>query len=315
MTYQGETELWRTRAAEPDVFLSTLPPRQRDHWLALAVVIVSTGVFLAAVPLAKRPLDPISAFFPIYQSALVIIEAITAVLLLGQYIILRTRPLLALGCAYIFSASMAVFHALSFPGLFDKSGVLGAGPQTTAWIYFLWHGGFPLFVITYALLRDQGTYAVRSAVRPWRALSFAVLATLGTAAGMAYLATGAHDALPAIMAGNRDASTKIFVAGFVWLLSVIAVPILWRKRRHSVLDLWLMVVMAVWIFEVALAAVFNAGRYDVGWYVGRIYGLLAGSFVLGVLLLENGLLYARLLKSHESERAVAAFLRDQNEFL
>jgi putative two-component system response regulator len=76
-----------------------------------------------------------------------------------------------------------------------------------------------------------------------------------------------------------------------------------------------MVVMAVWIFEVALAAVFNAGRYDVGWYAGRVYGLLAGSFVLAVLLLENGLLYARLVKSHENERAVAEFLKDQNAFL
>jgi len=44
--------------------------------------------------------------------------------------------------------------------------------------------------------------------------------------------------------------------------------------------------------------VLNAGRYDLGWYAGRIYGLLAGSFVLLVMLLENGLLYARLAEAH-----------------
>ena len=41
---------------------------------------------------------------------------------------------------------------LSFPGLFAEGGLLGAGPQTTAWIYMFWHGGFPLLVIGYALL-------------------------------------------------------------------------------------------------------------------------------------------------------------------
>jgi len=40
--------------------------------------------------------------------------------------------------------------------------------------------------------------------------------------------------------------------------------------------------------------VLNGGRFDLGWYVGRIYGLLANGFVLAVLLLENGTLYARL---------------------
>jgi len=271
-------------------------------------------VFLVAAPLAKRPLEPVPAFLPVYQSALVIIELVTALLLLGQYMILRARTLLFLGCAYLFSASMAVVHALSFPGLFAKSGLLGAGPQTTAWIYFVWHAGFPLLVIAYAVLRDEPARAGAS-TNASKALACAIAATLGATVGITYLATAWHDALPAIMTGDRDAATKVVVAACTWLLSLVAVLVLWRGRRHSVLDLWLMVVMAVWIFEVALAGVFNAGRYDVGWYAGRIYGLLAGSFVLGVLLLENGLLYARLVKSHENERAVAAFLKDQNAFL
>jgi signal transduction histidine kinase len=60
-----------------------------------------------------------------------------------------------------------------------------------------------------------------------------------------------------------------------------------------------MVVMCVWIFDIALASVLNHGRYDLGWYAGRIYGLLAGSFVLVVLLLENGELYAALAGAHD----------------
>jgi hypothetical protein len=85
-------------------------------------------------------------------------------------------------------------------------------------------------------------------------------------------------------------------------LTLLALAVMWRRRPHSVLDLWLMVVMCAWLFDIALAAVLNHGRFDLGFYAGRLYGLLAASFVLAVLLLENGLLYARLAEAHEGER-------------
>jgi light-regulated signal transduction histidine kinase (bacteriophytochrome) len=45
--------------------------------------------------------------------------------------------------------------------------------------------------------------------------------------------------------------------------------------------------------------VLNGARFDLGWYTGRIYGLLANGFVLAVLLLENGTLYARLAETNK----------------
>jgi hypothetical protein len=50
-------------------FLSTLPAGRRERGLALAVVVVSAAIFLAAVPFAKVPLGRVWAFIPIYQSA------------------------------------------------------------------------------------------------------------------------------------------------------------------------------------------------------------------------------------------------------
>ena len=61
--------------------------------------------------------------------------------------------LLVLACGYLFSGAMAVAHLLSFPGLFAPGGLLGAGPQTTAWLYMFWHAGFPLCVIGYAWIK------------------------------------------------------------------------------------------------------------------------------------------------------------------
>ena len=42
-------------------------------------------------------------------------------------------------------------------------GLLGAGSQTTVWLYMIWHGGFPLFVLAYAWLKD-----VDGGPRIWR---------------------------------------------------------------------------------------------------------------------------------------------------
>ena len=74
------------------------------------------------------------------------------------------------------------------------------------------------------------------------------------------------------------------------------------------LDLWLIVVMCAWLFDIALSAMFNAGRFDLGFYAGRIYGLAAASLVLIVLLCENSRLYLQLLKLHRSDREKAAEL-------
>src|SRR6185369_1119940 len=95
----------------------------------------------------------------------------------------------------------------------------------------------------------------------------------------------------------------------IWTLSLVAVAVLWRHRPHSVLDLWLTVALVAWSFDVALSALLNAGRYDLGFYAGRIYGLLASSAVLYELLLENGKLYARLVRVHENDRRQGVALR------
>jgi signal transduction histidine kinase len=276
--------------------LSTQPADRGQRRLAFATLIVSTAIFLAAAPFARVLLPPVPAFLPIYQAALVVTELVTAILLFGQAHILSSRALVILGCAYLFSALMAVSHALSFPGLFSPTGLFGAGPQTTAWLYFLWHGGFPLMVIGYALLDGAADRLQR---RPVAAILYGAGLVAAAVVALNALTTVTHDALPAIMSGNRDAPAKVFVATGSWLLCLAALPVLWRRRPQTVLDLWLMVVVCVWLFDIALASVLNAGRYDLGWYAGRVYGLLAASFVLLVLLLENSRLYAMLARTHE----------------
>lgn len=289
---------------ERQVLLSMVPASRSEQLRALAVVLVSLALFIAAVPFARVPLLPVSAFIPSYEAALVINDVITAILLFGQFSTLRSSALLVLACGYIFTALMAVSHALSFPGLFSQTGLLGAGPQSTAWLYMFWHGGFPLAVIAYAVLRRRdnraaGQVLMRSAA-PVAILAGAA-AALVICVALTALATAGHGSLPVIMQGDRYTPVMISVISTVWLLSFAALLALSRLRGHSVLDLWLMVVMCAWLFDIALSAVLNGGRFDLGFYAGRIFGLLAASFVL-VLLLEISALYTKLVRSLEAER-------------
>jgi signal transduction histidine kinase len=274
--------------------LSTMPPRAVDRRVALAVVLFSAFVFAAAIPFARLKLAPIPAFIPSYEAALAINDLITAVLLFGQFAHLRRRALLMLASAYLFDALMTVPHALTFPGLFADRGLLGAGPQTTAWLYMFWHGGFPLFVIAFVAL--NGAESDRTA-SVGRAIAAAILLVGAAATSLTLLATVGQGALPEIMKGNGYTPAMVLVVSSVWAVSLVALALLWRKRRRSVLNLWLMVVMCAWLFDVALSAVLNAGRFDLGFYAGRAYGLLAACFVLGALLLEMNGLHARLARA------------------
>ena len=287
-------------------FLSTLAADARHRRLAGRAVFVSVLFFLAVAPFARMPMPQVPAFIPIYQSALVTNDLITTVLLLGQYSFLRSRGLLVLASAYLFCACMAIAHGLSFPGLFAPAGALGAGPQTTAWLYFLWHGGFPLFIIAYCQLKSAGDVRVNgsepAAGPARRSIAQAIFVVLGCCLVLVAFTTLGHDGLPVIMRGNSDDPRKLFVAFCTWVISFLALAQLWRRRDPSVLDLWLMVSLVAWLFDITLASVLNGARFDLGFYAGRAYGLLASSFVLMVLLLENGRLYSDVSNANQRER-------------
>ncbi|HUN68714.1 MAG TPA: MASE4 domain-containing protein [Burkholderiales bacterium] len=300
-----------TLANEHRALVSTLPPGRSELRLALFIVLISAAVFLTAIPFAKVPLPQYPSFILFYDAAVVVTDLATAFLLIGQFGALRAPALLVLSCGYVFTAFLAIPHALTFPGLFSATGLLGASPQSTAWIYMFWHGGFPLFVIAYAMLKGEGRETRWPRGRLLAAVLLGSAALVAILSGLTMLATTGKDLLPAIMVGNHYSPAMIFTVSSVWTFSLVALIVLWLRRPHTVLDLWLVVVMCAWLFNIALAAVFNGGRFDFGFYAGRIYGLLAVSFVLIALLIENSWLSLRLAREYEGR--VQALRRNQDK--
>jgi len=283
--------------------LSNLPPSRAQKRLALGVVLVLFVCFVgAAGPLSTIPLTRVDAFMPAYGTAIFVNDSISAALLFAQFSVLRSRALLALASAYLWTGFIAIPWILTFPGVFPGAGPLGAGLQSTVCLYFCWHVGFTLFVIVYVFLKDLDPIKgfSESGVRA------AVLASVGSVAALVFgatvLVTAGNALMPPIMLDTvRISNVWFYVAGPTAALIVVTLVLLWLRRR-SVLDLWLMVVLCAYTIEIALISFPVPTRFSLGWYVGRVYGLLAGSLVLLILLAETTMLYGQLLRAVLAQR-------------
>src|SRR3954465_8683301 len=139
-----------------ELVLSNLSPSAAQRRLALGVVLVLlVGFLITAGPLSTLPLTRIDAFIPPYRPSIFLNHSITASLLFAQFSVLRSRALLALANGYLLTALIAIPWTLTFPGIFAPEGLLGAGLQSTVWLYILSHGGFALCLITYTVLKDE----------------------------------------------------------------------------------------------------------------------------------------------------------------
>jgi signal transduction histidine kinase len=275
--------------------ISGLAPSQAQKRLALGLVItLLTGLAIPIGGFGSVPLARLEAFVPTYATAMAATDLLTSVLLFAQFSIVRAKALLVISSGYLFAGLMGVPWMLTFPGAFAPTGLLGAGLHTTSWIYLLWHGGFPLFVLAYVLLKDHD--------RPVRSRSISILLSVGMTVaaviGMTILVTAGQRFLPPL---NSDlihgSNTQDILLHIDLLLAGVALLSLWLRPR-SVLDLWLMIVMCAFVIELAV----NSPRFTLGWYSGRFYGFISSGIVLVVLLYEATTLYATTVRALFAER-------------
>ena len=286
---------------EYQVFLSNDLAGRRESGLALIALLFSIAFFAAIAPYAKSPLPHIEAFVPMHGSAIVVSYLITAVLLLGQFNVVRTKSLLVLVSGYLFAALVAAAHLFAFPGVFSPNGLFG-GAQNAAWLWIFWHAGFPLVVILYALIKnlERSMTVAAAAASPSDGIGFVsfIAAAMAIAAALVCVVLAQQDSLPALILNGRYTPSASVAWGVTWGASICALAILWRRKPRTMLDIWLIVVIGAWLFDIALSSSFNGSRYDVGWYAGRLYGLVAAASMLAVLLIETGKQASDLAKAN-----------------
>ena len=305
------------RLREPQV-LANVPPSIGQRRTARILVLALLAILAITWPFATVKLPEIGAFVPSLAAALFVSDCVTAVLLFGQFSILRRWALLVIANGYLFSAVIVVAHALAFPGALSRSGLFGSGLQSAVWLYWFWHSGLPLAIIAYALVKNTD----RAISARWTRLAIgsSVAATTALVIGMFWFVTQHHDLLPVTYVDVHPLSLfRRTIGGVVILvLGGIALSLLWTRRR-TLLDEWLIVALCALLIEVALASVLSGERYTVSWYAGRFYQLVTATVVMAVLLVEMTTLYAdvarsNLLLQHERlllERAMQAQRRER----
>jgi signal transduction histidine kinase len=294
------------KSDESVISLASLPAGPRDRRLVLVVTLLLFMAFVVLLPFAGTPLPELQGFVPAYAAGIFVSDLVASVLLYAQYSIAPSRSFLMLASGYLFMALIVIPHALTFPGAFASTGLIGASGQSTAWLFFMSHFTAPAVLLAYARLKDvdRGTALLPSSARPAIGVSVAIVVV--SASGLT-LATIAGDRyLPAIMADRTHPVLADFLVINVSIIAVavIALVELWSRRR-TVLDYWLMLICVVLIQEQVLVAL-STGRFSLGFYALRTFWLIASMVVLILLLQETTGLYARLARSYvllERERS------------
>src|SRR5688572_3947406 len=281
---------------EKHFVLSNRSPSPAQNRLAAGIVLgLAAALYLVLGPFGGMQLGKVHSFVAVYATAMFVTDSITAILLFAQFSILRSRAILVIASGYLFTALIIIPYTLAFPGVLAPNGVVG-GLQTTAGLYLLWHCGFPLFVIGYALSKERDSarrYSQRE-VRPAIFRSVALTALL--AAAGAFYCIRFERFVPHIMLDSSRFSPEWpYLVGLpVALLCATALVVLWIRRR-SVLDLFLMVVLCAYLIEIPPHYFPVPARFSTGWYAVRVTSLLSSSIVLIVLLYEITALYGGLL--------------------
>jgi hypothetical protein len=250
---------------KPLVSLSSLPATREQRRIVFAVAVTLVAAFAITAPFASAQLPSFLSLNPTVEAMVFVNDLVTAILLFSQYSISRSRAILALAIGYLYTALIVIPHILALPGAF--TGLLGAGPQTSAWLYYFWTAGTPTAVIVYALSSDADSTSSISGGSTRSAIGWSVALTIGLVSALTWLTTAGHRFLPPLVSGDNYSNSVVYVANpLAILLAVIALACLWWRRR-SVLDYWLILVIFSLILNYVIAASLAQQRteWDWGW--------------------------------------------------
>ena len=280
--------------SQDNLGLFDTPPSREQIRSSMAIVGLLLVVLVLILTVRDIPLGQINAFIPMIDATTTLVDLIIATLIYVQAGVFRSRALGALATGYVFTGLILIPHALTFPGAFAPGGLLGAGVSTTAWIYIFWRTGLPVAVIFYVLFNRSDAAAPLREDRPAVSIGLAVFVAIALAAAATILATRGHDLLPQLYVSRSVSNyTNMLWAGSAVMALAVASMVTLFRRRKSVLDVWLLVVMSAWLLQTLLFLALT-GRFTVGWYFTVVVVLLSHLFLMLALIAESSRLYARL---------------------
>ncbi|UEM21096.1 MASE4 domain-containing protein [Skermanella mucosa] len=283
---------------------ATPAARRTIAFLCLAYILAT----LAILPFADRPGPVLPAITTTFGAGVMIADLCTAFLLLAQVRAARSRSLLLLSAAYLYSAAMALLHVLTFTGAWIPDQPLIGTPQSVGWLFIAWVLGFPALVLAAMVTEARSGGGVIAADRVERAIALTLAAVLAAVVLLALAATTGQGWIPRQIQGNVFATWGNAAQWTSVALSAAAFLVLWRiTRGRNVLFGWLGLALVAFAASNALA-VAGGARYTIGWDLSRLSGFISASLLLVFFLGQ----FARL---HRSLASALVRLSDANETL
>jgi diguanylate cyclase (GGDEF)-like protein len=271
----------------------------RQSYLLAALAVLSMIIFVAfIIPMSKLMMPFVLPFYTMYITTIIFVESMTAYFLAIQFKATSQPYLGALSGAYGFVAVTATLQILVFPGVFTPHGLLGAGPQSSIWLWVLWHGGFPVLVLMSMILKIPGGVDGRA----YRKMRISILLMLSgpiLSLCVAFVIIRCSDKLPwLIQGGYYSLLTSSKIGPAIIGLNILAlISCLATSKLKDLLSLWLAVAIAASLADSVLTLQAST-RFSLGWYSGRLLSVIASSVVLCVLILEFSRLYQKLAESN-----------------
>ncbi len=276
------------------VVTTTMPATAGHYRIAYGGFIILLVLIAIVTPFANVPLRRVDAFTPVTQTVFCIANLLTATFLFAHYWLQPRRALLALASGFLSGGLLALLQTLAFPDAYGPGVLIGDYLNSAGWLYTFWHTVFPVAVIVYTLSRNAGDAVQRSRRTTGVIIGSTIACVVMATAGLSWVAVSGAQYLPSLYeTATQQAPFARVVAVYLALLTTVAFALLF-VRRYTILDQWLILTVLGWLPVFLVTITFSVARFSLGWYMVRVYALLAGSSLLFVLLAETLFLYARL---------------------
>jgi signal transduction histidine kinase len=275
--------------------LLTMPSNRAQRRFAYIIGALVTLISLFSVPFVRLQLGEMAAFQPAIFSTVVCFELITAYVIYSQFKISRLPAVLALFAGYLFSAGMSLVYILAFPRVFADNGLFNSGPQTSVWVYALWHMGFPLTILLYLWLEAKYRNVRFSARKAKLAGWCTFIGTIILLAVCTLFTTHYVEQLPTVLSQGQllPAFVKLVGIPIVVLTFITLLIFYFRTKASTVTSTWLCVAILAMMLDVIIVLC-GGGRFSLGWYVAKWNSFVCSNVVLAGMIYEFTKMYLNM---------------------
>ena len=270
------------------------PPSGREVWLGASLIGLLLAVGLLISPVLDVRVGESPPFIPVVHSITFACDMIIATMLYAQAMVLRTRSLMLLASGFVVLGLIVIPYVLTYPGAFAPNGLFGDGTNSPAWLMLFRRFGFPLLVVCYVLVERRERAGAPDVQRqspmvlPW------VSGAVALAAATTTLAVFRSDWLPAVFSDRTETvATTLLAINIASLVAALAAIGALLRRHLSLLDVWLLTALAVWLV-LDVFHFFVVTRFTVGFYALHFVLMASHLVVLVALIAEANRSYARL---------------------